>query len=94
MSKRVIGYVLIAVAIVGLVAAFGSVDLIGSRPFGETRTTYHNPFEIYGFLGGLSRAYTFGGLPLSTVATVLVAIGLVGAGLLIFGGKAKEPPVS
>lgn len=94
MSKRVIGYVLIAVAIVGLVAAFGSVDLVGSRPFGETRTTYHSPFEMYGFLGGISRAYTFGGLRLRAVATVLVAVGLVGTGLLIFGGKAKEPPAS
>lgn len=94
MSKRVAGYVLIAAAIVGLVVAFGSVSLVGSRPAGATRTTYHSPFDLYGFLGGFSRAYTFGDLPLSMVAAVLVAVGLVGAGLLLFGEKRKEPPAS
>ncbi len=92
MSKRVIGYVLIAVAVVGLIAAFASVPV--SRFGLGTNAVVISPFERYGFLGGLSTARTFGGLPLNMVATVLVGVGLVGTGLLIFGGKAKEPPAS
>lgn len=90
MSKRVIGYVLIAAAIVGLIAAFGSVPL--TRVGTGTPVTMLSPFERYGFLGGLSRARTFGDLPLNIVVTILAGVGLVGAGLLIFGGKANKPP--
>ena len=78
MSQRVLGFVLVAVAIVGLIAAFGTLDETGMRGF-----------RAYGAVWSLNNAQTFGSMPLGLVTAALAAVGLIGIGLLVFGKPSK-----
>lgn len=73
MSRSVLGYTLIAVAVVGIVASFGTLDLSGA--IGMQR---------YGIAWGLSNALVLGTLPLGLTVAALLALGLVGLGLVVF----------
>lgn len=77
--QRVIGYALIAVAIVGLIATFSTLDTASARWF-----------SLGGLSAGFSLGTSFFGLPVGLVVAALVGIALIGAGLLLFGGK-REP---
>lgn len=74
--QRIIGYVLIAVSIVGLIATFSTLDLQSAGWFARG-----------GLSAGLSLGKSFGGLSVGLVVAVFVGIALLGAGLLIFGKR-------
>ena len=76
MSKSLLGYVLIAVAVVGIIAAFGTLD--SNSAIGMQR---------FGLAWGLGNGKAFGVLPLGLTVAALVAVGLIGVGLNIFGTK-------
>lgn len=76
MSQRSLGFVLISAACVGLIGAFSGVDEFTARAM-----------KVYGLVWALSTGQTFGGLPLGLISAALIAVGLVGAGLLIFGKR-------
>jgi len=75
---RVTGFILLAAAIVGLVAASSSLDQRGAALLST---------------GNLALALRVGvveaggGLRFGLVATVLIAVALVGVGLLLFGKR-------
>lgn len=78
MSQRVLGFVLVAVAVVGAIVAFGALDERGERGL-----------RAYGVVWALNNARAFDAMPLAPVAAVLAGVGLIGVGLLAFGKSGK-----
>lgn len=76
MSQRLIGFVLLAVAIAGIVFAFAGIDRWSAQVM-----------SARGFMAGFQMATTYGGVDLGIVVGALVAVALVGVGLLVFGKK-------
>ena len=78
MSRSVMGFALMAISVVGILASFGTLDSTGAIGL-----------DHYGLAWGLSNARAFGSLPLGLTVAALLGIGLVGAGLLVF--RKSEP---
>jgi hypothetical protein len=76
MSQRIIGFVLLGVAVVASVVAFGGMDARGAALMSQR-----------GFAEGFRAATTYAGLDLSLVISALIAVGLVGVGLIVFGKR-------
>jgi hypothetical protein len=75
-NQRVLGFMLIAASIVGVIAALAGLDQRSSAGLAQ-----------YGIGFVISRGVTFGELPFGFVLAAFVAITLAGVGLLIFGKK-------
>lgn len=83
MSRSVVGFGLMALSVVGIIASFGTLDSTGAIGL-----------DYYGLAWGLSNARAFGSLPLGLTVAALLGIGLVGAGLLVFRKRESTTPHS